>query len=109
MPGGDGIYRHSDTLIGVYEEIHTSEKLRQEYPDYTHRIFHIFRCSLAGDTRRTPTEQDVWQQDCIWMDISKLPALPLMPVCIREHIAQLIHTASPLYLGSHFIAIEENV
>ena len=97
-----------EAFIALYEEIHTSETLRKEYPEYTHRIFHIFRCTLADAPRRAPTETDVWQSDSVWVDADTISGLPLMPVHIRENIQTLIHTQSPVYLGSHLIELKDN-
>lgn len=89
--------------IALYEEIHESEAFRRQHPGYAHKIFHIFRCSLANVQRLTPTERDAWQRDSVWVGIADVPAIPLLPACIREHFEGLVTAASPLYLGTEIL------
>jgi len=93
-----------EACIALYEEIHESEDFRKRYPDYSHKIFHIFRCSLADVPRRAPMDRDAWQRDCVWVELEDVPAINLLPVCIREHIERLAATASPVYLGTAVIS-----
>lgn len=98
-----------ETFIALYEEIYTHEAIREKYPDYSHKIFHIFRCSLADKAKVAPSEQDSWQLDCIWINLDNVSSLNLMPICVRENIQHLIHPISPLYLGSHYIDFKKMV
>ena len=98
-----------EAFVALYEEINTSESLRKEYPDYVHKVYHIFRCSINETIQRIPTEMDTWQSDCIWVDADTIPAAPLMPIAIRENFKQLLHSESPLYLGSRYVTITDNV
>ncbi|HPF87936.1 MAG TPA: NUDIX domain-containing protein [Candidatus Limiplasma sp.] len=90
--------------IALYEQIHESEAFRRQHPDYSHKIFHIFRCTLADTPRKVPTETDAWQQSSVWVDIADVSAIPLLPECIREHFERLAETASPVYLGTEIIS-----
>jgi len=92
-----------EAFVGLYEEIYTSESIRQRHPDYAHKILHIFRCRLADEARIAPLEQDAGQTDCCWVDLMDVAAIKLLPTCVGQNIHQLIHCEQPIYLGSHFI------
>jgi ADP-ribose pyrophosphatase YjhB (NUDIX family) len=96
-------------FVAVYEEIYTHESVRQKYPDYAHRIFHIFRCSLTMEVPVIPSEQDSGQVDCVWLDLNDVSVSNILPICVRENICHLIHATSPLYLGAHLIDIVKTV
>lgn len=91
------------TFVALYEEIHSSETLRERDPDYAHKIYHVFKCSLADQPRVLPTEQDAGQDDCVWVDIDDIPSINLLPRPVRDHLQHLIQSGSPLYLGSDFL------
>lgn len=96
-------------FVALYEEIYTLESVRQTYPDYSHKILHIFRCSLADETPITPSEQDSWQLDCVWIGVDEISTVNLLPSLVRDNICHLIHSDVPLYLGSHFIDFKKTV
>lgn len=98
-----------EVFIALYEEIYTREKVRQMYPDYSHKILHIFRCSLAENPRILPFEQDSWQLNCVWVDLGDVHSINLLPMSVRENIHLLIHADTPLYLGTHLIDFEKTV
>jgi len=98
-----------EAFVALYEEIYTCGSVRQKYPDYAHKIFHIFRCSLAENPRVTPHEQDAGQLDCVWVDLNDIHTINLQPPAVRENIHHLVHAPSPLYLGAHLIDTEETV
>ena len=98
-----------DAFVALYEEIYTIESVRQKYPDYSHKILHIFRCSLADEAPIVPSEQDSWQVDCIWIELNEIASTNLLPSLVRENIDHLIQSEIPLYLGSHFIDLEKTV
>lgn len=96
-------------FIALYEEIYTLEAVREKYPNCSHKILHIFRCVLADKAQVTPLEQDSGQLGCVWVDLSDVPTVNLLPICVRENIQHLMQAKSPLYLGSHFIDFEKTV
>lgn len=96
-------------FVALYEEIYTLESVRKKYPDYSHKILHIFRCSIANETPVVPSEQDSWQLDCVWVDLGNIGSTNLLPSLVRENLNHLIHSEIPLYLGSHFIDFEKTV
>ena len=96
-------------FVALYEEIYTLEAVRKRYPDYSHKIIHIFRCALANEVPIVPSEQDSWQLGCVWMDVNEISSVNLLPSIVRDNIYHLIHSDAPLYLGSHFIDFEKTV
>ena len=91
-------------LVAVFEEIYTSETFRQEHPEYAHKVFHIFRCSLADTVPSAPTEPDACQTGCVWVDISDVPNMRLFPERVREHFLEIVQASTPLYLGSALVS-----
>lgn len=98
-----------ETFIALYEEIYTCESLREKYPDYSHKILHIFKCSLTDELKIIPIEQDYGQLDCAWVDLKDLTSIKLLPAIIGDNIQLLLDSKSPLYLGSHYIDLENSV
>ena len=92
-----------ESFIALYEEIHTSESVREKHPDYAHKIFHIFRCSLAEIPQVKPVEQDAGQLDCVWMDLTDIQSINLLPASVSQNVHYLVHGNTPLYLGAHLI------
>jgi 8-oxo-dGTP pyrophosphatase MutT (NUDIX family) len=95
-----------EAFAALYEEICTSESIREAFPDYAHKIFHIFRCRLADDPQSTPSEPDLSQVGCRWVDIREIPSIRLRPALVKEHLQDLLCAGSPMYLGSHRIDIK---
>lgn len=98
-----------ETFAALYEEIYTRESVREKHPDYSHKIIHIFKCSLTNRLKITPTEQDSAQLDCVWVDLNDVDSIKLLPICIGDNIRCLLNSESPLYLGSHFVDFERTV
>lgn len=90
-----------EAFAALYEEIYCSGEVRAAYPDYAHKIFHIFRCRLSGENQATPSELDDNQTGCMWVDIGEAASLPIRSACIGENIVRLCHGDVPVYLGSH--------
>lgn len=89
-----------EALVAVHEEIYTNRDFRDHHPDHSHKIFHIFRCSLENTKRTEPTEQDASQTGCVWIDLADVPKLRLYPARVRERFMELVTADRPLYLGS---------
>ncbi|MDL2324169.1 NUDIX domain-containing protein [Ruminococcaceae bacterium OttesenSCG-928-A16] len=98
-----------DAFVALYEEIYVRESVREKYPDYSHKVLHIFRCSIVNAKKGIPLEWDSWQLDCVWIDLDKVDSTNLLPSIVRENLNHLIHSEIPLYLGSHFIDFEKTV
>lgn len=84
----------------LYEEIHMDERFRSAYPDYAHKIFHIFRCSLACTAPVTPLEIDTFELGSEWIGIADIPNIRLLPEAVHARFTELLTTETPLWLGS---------
>ncbi len=93
----------AERLVGCYEEICLSSPLRQQYPDYAHKMYFIFLCSLKEEALQPITERDIDQLESIWVDIRELKGLNFYPIVLQSAIESLLRTESPVFLGSRRI------
>lgn len=92
-------------LVAVCEEIVGDPALREQSPDYTHRVHHIFLCAVKDMPCGAATEPDLDQMDCVWMPLAEADALEsLHPKAIREKLAALAKAESCEFLGCEFIS-----
>lgn len=92
-----------DSFAAIAEEIYTNEDLRARFPDYSHRILHIFRASLTGVPRSIPTETDLGMDKSEWIPIDEVRSLPeICPAILKEKLAEIIHSDSIVFLGSEY-------
>lgn len=89
--------------VAIYEEIYASEETRLNMPKHSHKVMHIFRCSLSGEERGEATETDSGQLGSEWVDIGALSSDKLVPPYVGENFIRLIETEHPIYLGTHYI------
>ena len=82
-------------LSGIYERI--SEGRRD---GNSHKIYFIFLCRLADETRRPPTETDRFQIGSEWIDIREVHRCNLFPRAIRDNISGLIGHGETIFIGS---------
>lgn len=90
----------STRFAALYEEIFDIPDLREHYPGYAHRVYHLFACELTGEEASAPTETDVMQTGVEWIEISRLGAVRLLPRIIGENILEILRSPAPVYLGS---------
>lgn len=94
-----------ERLVAVCEQIFLSARIREQYPDYAHRVHHIFLCTLKEEKPGAPTQPDFDQDGCIWMGIAEADALDnLYPEAIRGKILQLVNAGACEFLGCAFIS-----
>jgi len=79
-----------DRFLALCEEIITDEAVRQRHPDYTHKVYHVFLCHIACDTKAQPSERDANQVGCEWVAIEDVAALRLFPRPLAANLARLI-------------------
>lgn len=92
-----------ESFAAIAEEIYTNEDLRARFPDYTHRILHIFRASLTDTPRRSPTEMDLGMDKSEWIPLDEIRSLPATnPAVLKEKLAEVIDSDSPIFLGSEY-------
>ena len=94
-------------FAALAEEIYTDEDVRQVYPDYTHRIFHIFVAELSSQERKLPTEKDFEMEESVWIPIAEIPELPeLCPSRLQPVMSRVLESERPVYLGTEYITEE---
>ncbi|HWR22878.1 MAG TPA: NUDIX domain-containing protein [Feifaniaceae bacterium] len=90
-------------FAALYEEICLDEEIRAVYPQYAHKLYHIFVCTLKNEERSAPTETDDLQLGAVWVDIAALSSVRLLPRAVGARMAELIAGAPPLFLGTDHI------
>jgi len=90
-------------FAALCEEICMHEEFRQRFPDYAHKMHHIFICELANETQKAPTEIDEMQDSCEWVAIASLENLKILPKVLGENIQDVLKGTSPVFLGSEHI------
>ena len=90
-------------FAALYEEICLHEGFRRKYPDYAHKMYHIFVCELADAEIKTPSEKDDMQVGCVWADIGSLPDYRIVPAIVGKNLRGFVENAQPMYLGSDYV------
>lgn len=91
-----------DRFAALAEEIYEDDALRKQFPDYTHRIYHVFLAHLLDSPRRDPTETDRNQRASEWHTLEEASSLPVLyPRGIGTLLSGVPEV--PVYLGSCFI------
>ncbi len=91
-------------FAALCEEICMDEEIRVTYPQYAHKLYHIFVCALASQDVIAPTETDDLQLGAVWVEIDALSSIRLLPKAVGEHITEIIDGAPPMFLGTEHIA-----
>ena len=90
-------------FAALCEEICLDEYFREKYPEYAHKMYHIFLCELSGSIVKAPTEKDSMQIGCEWIEIECLSNVRLLPGVVGEHILDVLSGDAPIFLGSERI------
>lgn len=90
-------------FAALFEEICDHQEFREKYPDYAHKLYHIFVCNLEDEKIKIPTEKDAVQTGNEWVDVNHLNAIRLLPKAVGDNILKIINSNSPIYLGSEHI------
>ena len=88
---------------GLYEAICDDPKIREIYPEYAHKMYHIFVCKLKDNILIKPTEIDDMQIDSEWINIDKLSKIRLMPEFLNNNIVNMINNHNSMFYGSDHI------
>lgn len=89
-----------ERLAAVCEDICTDEAFQREWPDFSHRMLHIFYCSVADVPRVACSEQDKGQIESLWVSIEALPSLRILPELVGARFTDILNGTSPLYIGA---------
>lgn len=92
-----------DKFVAMAEEIYTSDYLRERYPEYTHRILHIFKADIVGNSKDQPTETDFEMEECVWMPLSSMESIETCPSGLYELLVNYVKGNVPVYMGTEYI------
>ena len=81
------------------------ENFRQKYPDYAHKLYHIFICATTGTSIKKPTEKDIMQIGTEWINIESLKQIKILPKVLGENVYEVLNNTAPIFLGSEHIYI----
>lgn len=92
-----------ERFVGLAEEINTNAELREKYPEYTHRILHIFTASLVGEKKDAPTEKDFHMEESVWVSLDDIDALAeTRPSCLKQLLCDVREDESPRFYGAEY-------
>lgn len=92
-----------DKFVALAEEIYTSTDLRERFPEYTHRVFHIFKASLISDKLDAPTEIDFATEGSVWVPLSDLECeIEICPSGLKGLLCDWEKAEFPCYLGTEY-------
>lgn len=90
-------------FIALAEEICTQEALREQYPEYTHRIFHIFEAQIMDNRKEAASETDRGMEDSVWIPFSRINEI--VENCypyLKKLLRGLGNLSMPCYLGTAY-------
>lgn len=87
-------------FLALAEEIFTNRQMRERYPEYCHRVMHIFLAELVSQVPQAKAELDFQQTGSVWVTPEEAGELPLVPFQLRGRVAEVLASPSPVYLGS---------
>lgn len=85
-------------FAAISEEIYDDPRLREKYPDYCHRILHIF-VAEALEQIQPPSDYDFQMRDRQWFSVAEADRLPVLPVQLRGRISEILSAPQPVFLG----------
>lgn len=98
-----GMTVHNLRFAALAEEIYTDEALRRKYPDYSHRMMHIFLAEPVGEADGA-TEKDWGMEDSEWIPIETVESLPeVRPSSVQKRIREIVSGGAPVYLGTEYV------
>ena len=90
-----------EMFVGIGEEICDDPVVHEKWPDYIHKMYHIYRCSLDTDVPRIePTEVDDMQDDCQWVDLERIHEVALLPQMVKDKWDEMVNGQHPVFLDS---------
>lgn len=89
-------------FAAIAEEIFEDEELRANYPNYAHRIHHIFQAEIVTDEAGRCAEMDKNQAGCEWIPVDKVSELYLIPRQVRKHLIEILNSDAPIYLSTGY-------
>lgn len=91
-------------FAALAEEIYTDEGLRRKYPDYSHRMMHIFLAEPVDSVSAMPTEKDWGMEESEWVPLAVVEALhEVRPTKVQKRIREIMEGGVPVYLGTEYV------
>jgi len=91
----------------IAEEIWDNPVMREQAPEYCHRMLHIFLVHPLPGGRGEKSEPDYQQTGSVWVTPEEADSLAIVPVQIRGRMREVLESPAPIYLGS--IHCKENL
>ena len=91
-----------DRFAAVAEEICTDPMIREKYPEYAHRILHIFLAHPADAAQREAIETDYQQEGSVWVTPEEADALPMRPSGMTGQFRRILEADSCIFLGTAY-------
>ena len=87
-------------FAALAEEIYTDPELCAKYPDYCHRMMHIFIAEPLswGD----PTEMDHQMEGFEWISLEDIGSIELLPHKLKDQLPRIL-AGETLWVGSEII------
>ncbi len=92
-----------ERFAALMEEICLDPFIRETYPQYAHKMLHVFICKLSSETRIEPTGTDDLQIAVEWVPVGEISLKNLLPIQVKEHFNELTGEEVPQYLGSVYL------
>ena len=89
-----------EAFVGLGEEICMDQDMRDAYPSYIHKMYHIYKCHLDDVPKKAPTETDQWQVDCVWLPLDQAVTAPIKPDMVRDNLEEMLNVGHPIFLDS---------
>lgn len=92
-----------DKFLALGEEIYDDARLQALFPDYTHRIYHVFQCHIIDERQYEVTERDYSQVGSEWVNIEDIRSINIYPRPLRAALQTILETGIPQFLGTDFV------
>lgn len=90
-------------FAALAEDIYTDDFIRSKYPDYSHRVFHIFAAELTDAPRNEPTEVDWGMEKSVWVKLEDVKDLSMtFPDRLDELIDNIVNGGQVMWLGTAY-------
>lgn len=90
-------------FCALMEEICLDPFIRESYPQYAHKMLHVFLCRLRSAKRTEPTETDDSQIATEWVSVHDIPKIRLLPGEVHAAFSDLLSDVTPRFLGSVYL------
>ncbi|MCE5189658.1 MAG: NUDIX domain-containing protein [Eubacteriales bacterium] len=90
-------------FAALMEEICLDPFIQEHYPEYAHKMLHIFVCRLTSEEQRKPTETDESQIAIEWVPTANIASLNLLPKQVKMYFNAISDGIYPQYLGTSYL------